>query len=86
MYIKDDKNYKVRKDLSIYNEDIMESLFIEIINLKNKNIIVGVIYQAPESDVKGFLEIITEITEKINLENNKMLSSWGFQHRFTRCK
>ena len=34
------KNYKVEKDLSIYNEDIMESLFIEIINEKNKNIIV----------------------------------------------
>ena len=28
------KNYKVKKDLSIYNEDIMESLFIEIINEK----------------------------------------------------
>ena len=51
LYIKDDKNYKVRKDLSIHNEDIMESLFIEIINDKNKNIIVGAIYRAPDSDV-----------------------------------
>ena len=73
MYIEDDKNYKVRKDLSIHNEDITESLFIEIINEKNKNIIVGVIYRAPESDVKCFLERITEIhvTAKINLENKK---------------
>ena len=38
---------------------------------KNKNIIVGVIYRAPESDVKCFLERITEITAKINRENKK---------------
>ena len=70
LYIKDDKNYKVRKDLGIHNEDIMESLFIEIINEKNK-IIAGIIYRAPDSDVKCFLERITEITAKINLENKK---------------
>jgi len=64
LYIKADRNYKVSKDLSIYNEDIMESLFIEIINEKNKNIIIGVIYRAPDSDLKRFLERITEITEK----------------------
>lgn len=44
----------------------MESLFIEIINEKNTNIIVGVIYRAPDSDIKCFLESITEITEKIS--------------------
>ena len=59
-------HYKIRKDLSIYNEDVhvMESLFIEIINEKNKNIIVGIICRAPESDMKCFLGRITEITEK----------------------
>ena len=77
LYIKDDKNYNVRKDLSIHNEDIMESLFIEIIHQKNKNIIVGVIYRAPESDVKFFLERITEITAKINLENKKCYLGLG---------
>ena len=49
----------------------MESLFIEIINERNKNIIVGIIYRAPDSDMKCFLKRITEITEKINLENKK---------------
>ena len=68
LYIKDDRNYQVRKDLSIYNKDIMESLFIEIIREKNKNIIVGVIYRAPDSDGRCFLEEITEITGKVNIE------------------
>ena len=51
----------------------MESLFIQIINEKSRNIIVGVIYRAPDSDVKCsfFLEGITEITEKKNKSYKK---------------
>ena len=45
----------------------MESVF----NEKNENIIVDVIYWARESDMKCFLERISEINEKINLENKK---------------
>ena len=51
----------------------MESLFIEIINEKNKNIIVGVIYREPESDVKCFLERLTETTAKIDLEKKNAI-------------
>ena len=69
IYLKEEFNYKIRKDLSIYDEDVIESLFIEMVNEKNKNIIVGVIYRAPDSDVKSSLKSFTEMTEKINLEN-----------------
>ena len=67
MYLKEEINYKVRKDLSIYDEGIMESLFIEVVNKKDKNIIEDVIYRAPDSDTKRFLESTTQITEKIIL-------------------
>ena len=49
----------------------MESLFMEVVNEKDKNILVGVIYRAPDSDTKRFIESTTQITEKINLENKK---------------
>ena len=71
LYLKEEINYKIRKDLSIYDGGIMESLFIEVVNEKDKNIIVGVIYRAPDSNTKRFLESTTQITEKINLENKK---------------
>jgi len=67
LYLKEEINYKVRKDLSIYDEGIMESLFIEVVNKKDKNIIEDVIYRAPDSDTKRFLESTTQITEKIIL-------------------
>ena len=69
IYLKEAFNYKLRKDLSIFDEDIMESLFIELVSEENTNIIVGVIYRAPDSDVKSFLKSFSEITEKLNLEN-----------------
>ena len=71
MYLKKEINYKVGKDLSIYDEGIMGSLFIEVVNEKDKNIIVGVIYRAPDSETKRFLDSTTQITEKNNLENRK---------------
>jgi len=67
LYLKEEINYKIRKDLSIYDEGIMESLFIEVVNKKDKNIIEDVIYRAPDSDTKRFLESTTQITEKIIL-------------------
>ena len=40
-YISNNLNYKLRTDLNIYEEGIIESLFIEIISTTSKNIIHG---------------------------------------------
>ena len=42
--------YKYRNDLNIYKNNEMESTFIEILNTKNLNIIVGFIYRRPTKD------------------------------------
>ena len=39
LYIKNDTFYKVRNDLKMYKSQSLESIFIEIINTNNKNIV-----------------------------------------------
>ena len=40
--------------LSIYKKDELEFSFIEIVNPRKSNIIVGVIYRYPSMDLTGF--------------------------------
>ena len=45
IYISDKLNYKPRKDLEIYESKNLESTFVEMINAKGKNTIIGCIYK-----------------------------------------
>ena len=45
LYIANHLSYKCRNDLYIYKKNELESIFIEIVNPKKSNIIVGVIYR-----------------------------------------
>ena len=65
-------NFKPRNDLNIYSKKILESAFIEIINPKRKNTIIGVIYRHPSLDVDIFnSEFVRPLITKLNNENNK---------------
>ena len=71
LFIKDNLEFTVRTDLGI-NNACMESLFIEInkdIVGKNRNIIVGVIYRPPDTNVKDFNEYLEPLLESIKSEN-----------------
>ena len=54
LYIANHLFYKPRNDLNIYKKSELESTFVEIINPKKSNIIVGVIYRHPSMDVTDF--------------------------------
>ena len=43
LYIANHLSYKCHNDLNIYKKNELESIFIEIVNPKKSNIIVGVI-------------------------------------------
>ena len=45
--VKKGLNYKPRDDLKVYKSSQLESIFIEIINDKDSNDIVGVLYRHP---------------------------------------
>ena len=54
LYIRNHLSYKTRNDLNIYKSSELESTFIEIINHKKSNIIVGCIYRHPAMDLNEF--------------------------------
>ena len=50
LYVTSYLNFKPRKDLEIYESKVLESSLIEIINNKESNDIIGVIYWHPSMD------------------------------------
>ena len=66
LYVPHCLEYTVCDDLNVMNNYI-ESLFIEISIPQNKNIIIGIIYRPPNSNVIEFINYIT------NLMNNPLL-------------
>ena len=68
--IKDTIEYTVRDDLGFQN-DILETLFIEIDKdqfLKKQNIIIGVIYRPPDTNIKEFKDHILRCLTQIKAE------------------
>ena len=47
-------SYKPRTDLNIYKANQLESKFVEIINPKKSNIVIGCLYKHPNMDVLDF--------------------------------
>ena len=63
-----------REDLNIYKAKELESFFIEAINMKGKNTIIGVIYRHPCMNQKEFIdEYIQPINDKLLSENKKII-------------
>ena len=65
LYISKKLNYKRRKDLEIYKSKNIESTFIEIINERGKNTIVGCIYKHHTISPKDFTELMSTVLPKI---------------------
>jgi hypothetical protein len=60
---------KSRDDLCFDDDELAESLFIEINKSLGKNIIVGVIYRPPNQSVEKFLTKYNALIEKVSKEN-----------------
>ena len=69
IYINNLLKFKHRPDIHIQGA---EHLFIEIINDKNKNIILGTIYKPPNNCNEIFLESLDEELHRISLENKNI--------------
>ena len=75
LFIRENLNYKIRDDLSVFIPHVYESLFIELISTSvNNNIIIGVLYRPntqPKADMDIFSVNIYESMDRINSENKK---------------
>ena len=79
LYISKSLNYKVRKDLVLYKARELETIFIEIINPKGKNIIVGCIYKHPTMNTSEFNHyFLQNLLEKLSSENKNIVLMGDF--------
>ena len=79
MYIRTGLNFKPRNDLQIYKPKLLESIFIEIINERDTNDIVGVIYRHPSMSESDFIDNeLKSITEKLSNDNKKVFIAGDF--------
>ena len=73
LYITNHLSYKWRNDLNICKKNELESTFIEIVNPKKSNIIVGVIYRHPSMDFTDFnCNYLNKLLENISKEQKSI--------------
>ena len=79
VYVKEGLKVKPRPDLNVYKNKELESLFIEVINSKESNDIVGVIYRHPCMDPSIFIDdYLKDIVDKLSSENKKVYIAGDF--------
>ena len=76
LYIADYLSYKLRKDLTnnLYKSKELESIFIEIMYKKKKNVLIGCIYRHPCMSIEEFNdEYMLPLLEKASKENKPLI-------------
>ena len=67
-------SYKCCSDLNIYKKNELESTFIETVNPKKSNIVVGVIYRNPSMNLTDFnCNFLNKLLENTSIEQNSLL-------------
>ena len=69
LYLSDNLDYRIRTDIYADEDEVMESLFIEIIRPHERSVIVGLIYRPPSQNVNDFVTRMNDILEKISRDN-----------------
>ena len=83
LYIANHLSYKCHNDLNIYKKNDLESTFIEIVNTKKSNIIVGAIYRHPSMDLADFnSNYLNKLLENISKEQKSMFLLGDFNVNF----
>ena len=79
IYVKNGINYKPRYDLNLHKSKELESFFIEVINEKAKNEIIGNIYRHPCMEPSEFVnDYMKPLNDKLNKENKRVYITGDF--------
>ena len=65
----DNLDFRIRTDIYAYEDEVMESLFTEVIRPHERNVIVGIIYRPPNQNVNDFVIRMNDVLGKISREN-----------------
>ena len=72
IYIKNNINFVIRDDLSIFIEKSFETLFLEVTSSKG-NIIIGEVYRVPKSSCPDSITNYELLTNKLQNENKEII-------------
>ena len=79
IYVKTGIDFHQRNDLKIYKSKELESVFVEIVNPKGKNTIVGNVYRHPCMDQNLFLnDFMSPLCDKLTAENKQIYLAGDF--------
>ena len=71
--------YELRKDLNIYHKGVIDSIFVEIINKNEKNMVAGCIYKHLKQMIPNFLDNhFLPLLEKLSHKNKQILIMGDF--------
>ena len=86
LYIDKNLRYRSRSDLTLYKSKEIESSFIEIIEPKKKNTIVGCIYKHPNVSVGEFTnDFLEPLLEKLSFEKKEVILMGDFNINLLNC-
>ena len=73
LYIANHLSYKCHNDLNNHKKSELESTFIEIVNPRKSNIVVGIIYRHPSMDLNDFnCNYLNKLLENISKEQKSV--------------
>ena len=84
--IKEELIYNRCRDLDIFIEKQVESVFIELLTKNNKYIIIRSMYRPPNNSDEIFTESILGIKHKLSLEKEKKELIIGMDHNYDLLK
>ena len=86
LYIDKNLRYRSRNGLTLYISKETESSFIEIIEPKKKNTIVGCIYKHPNVYVGEFTnDFLEPLLQKLSFEKKEVILMGGFNINLLNC-
>ena len=72
LFIANHLAYKPRHDLKIYKTNELESTFIELINSKKQNVLIGCVYRHPSMNQEEFNKYyLNNLLEKLAMEKKQ---------------
>ena len=87
LYARDSIQYKIRPDLHM-EQDFIENIFIEIESQclnTTKNVIIGLIYRVPDSNIDLFNKELSDILQKITKENKFIYLMGDYNLDLLKC-
>ena len=85
LYINNDLLFNVRYDLSSSSAE-SEILWVEIESQLNKNVLCGIVYRHPNSNLESFSNKIYSIIEKVHQEKKLCILSGDFNINLLNCE